>query len=211
MSLNAQEVFANVLTMLLAGEDTTANVAAWATHLLALHPEVQNKIYEEVARELSGALPQNWQDLEKLKYTEGVALEALRMKSAAPVLFLQPTKDVVINDILVTKEVMIITTTREVGMQSQHFSEPEKFIPERWLVDNHEKAATANQKAFLPFGAGPRFCPGRNLSLVELKYLLVMWAIEFEISLPNNQTQPHEVFNFTMRPENFFIRLKKRN
>ena len=224
MALSDAEVFSNVLTMLLAGEDTTANVAAWACYFLAMHPEVQKNIrtemeevlgqdklgQDELGRDELGdqGVIKNWQQLEKLKYTEGVAMEVLRIKSAAPILFFQPTEDTVISDIAVPKDVVVFVATRYLGMQSQYFHQPEMFNPLRWCDAPEMAEVQACQKAFLPFGSGPRFCPGRQLSLAELKCLLVMWVRRFELFLPDNALPPYEQFNFTMRPEGLQVCLR---
>jgi cytochrome P450 len=209
MALTDSEVFANVLTMLLAGEDTTANVAAWACYFLAMHPEIQKNIRAEMQEVLgSRGVIENWQQLEKLKYTEGVAMEALRVKSAAPVVFFQPTEDTIISDIVVPKDVVVFVLTRYLGMKSQYFHQPGMFNPLRWCDTPEMAEVQASQKAFLPFGSGPRFCPGRHLSLVELKYLLVMWVRKFELFLPDDALPPYEQFNFTMRPEGLQIGLR---
>lgn len=208
-ALSDSEVFANVITMLLAGEDTTANVAAWACYFLAMYPEVQKNIRAEIREALGDqGMIKNWQQLEKLKYTEGVAMEALRIKSAAPILFFQPTEDTIISDIAVPKDVVVFVATRYLGMQSQYFHQPEMFNPLRWCDAPEMAEVQACQKAFLPFGAGPRFCPGRHLSLAELKCLLVMWVRRFELFLPDNALPPYEQFNFTMRPEGLQVCLR---
>ena len=92
----------------------------------------------------------------------------------------------------------MIVLTRQVG-RPQH---PERFDPDRWLTD------TADPKTFLSFGAGPRFCPGRNLAFLEGKTALTMLARNFQWE-PTG-AEPRERFGFTMRPTGLQVTLRPR-
>ena len=97
------EIVGNTLTMLLAGEDTTANTLAWMMHLMAEHPEVQNKMRAEADRVLlSGAeRPTDYASTEALHYIEAAAHEAMRLKPVAPIVGLETNADTAIRDIRV--------------------------------------------------------------------------------------------------------------
>ena len=157
------EIVGNVLTMLLAGEDTTANTIAWVMHKMTEHAEVQARMRSEVDAVLSSAsTPHGYEMTEALQYVEAVAHETMRVLPVAPVLAMDTTADTVIGDLSLPKGTELYLLTGHMASQPEHFSEPATFRPERWLVTPHLAREGHNTHAFVPFGAGPRFCPGRH-------------------------------------------------
>ena len=182
------DVFGNVFTMLLAGEDTTANTLSWAVYLLARDPAARERLAAEADAALGADLiPSDAEVVDRMRFAEAVFREAARLKSTAPLLFFEPKP----------------TPTRAASSSrpargslpdaaGRPPADPERFDPDRWLTD------TADAKTFLSFGAGPRFCPGRNLAFLEGKTALTMLARNFEWE-PTG-AEPRERFGFTMRP-----------
>ena len=82
--------------------------------------------------------------------------------------------------------------------------------PERWLDANTHSGNGHNSHAFLPFGAGPRFCPGRHLAMLEIKMVTAMLCHNFEVVRFPGAPPPEEVFSFTMMPKNLFVMLRER-
>src|SRR5687768_10370354 len=100
-----EEIYGNVLTMLLAGEDTTANTMAWMTHFMVEHPEAQMRMQAEAAQVVGRAgMLSHLADAERLNYIEAVTHETMRLKPVAPVLFLEPNEDVEIGGVAVPKQ-----------------------------------------------------------------------------------------------------------
>lgn len=101
--------------------------------------------------------------------------------------------------------------TRQCALQDKEFTEAKEFQPERWL--NHTKSADPghNTNAFLPFGAGPRFCPGRNLALIEIKTVMAMLCRSFSITKAKNHKSAREHFAFTMMPADLWVNFSKRH
>jgi hypothetical protein len=100
---------------------------------------------------------------------------------------------------------------RDVLLQTRHAGRRAvgaEYDPDRWL-DGADSVAP-DQKTFLPFGAGPRFCPGRNLAFLEAKTALAMLARNFEVELDAGAGPVHERFSFTMIPEGLRVRLRPR-
>jgi cytochrome P450 len=206
-----EEIYGNVLTMLLAGEDTTANSMAWMMYFMIEYPEVQARMQSE-ARDALGAEGRLKEpgDAERLTYIEAVAHEAMRLKPVAPVLFHEPIEDVVLGDVAVPKGTAIFLLTLYGQLQNSQFGEADKFRPERWLdAGSASQGCPHNAKAFVPFGAGPRFCPGRQLALLEIKTVMAMLCSAFNLSKPSNLDESHrvtELFSFTMMPRNLVVR-----
>ena len=205
--LSDRELYGNVLTLLLAGEDTTANTIAWMLYYMAEHREVQRRMAAEAdALPDACGVPENPEAAHELRYIAAVVQETLRLKSPAPVLFLEPIADTVLGDIRVPAGTPLIALSRALALQPGAFHAPLAFDPTRWLGT---PAGKHDPRASLAFGAGPRVCPGRSLALLESTMVGAMVARCFDVTLAS--TAPvYEKFDFTVRPANLRIRLTPR-
>lgn len=204
-----QEVIGNLMTLMLAGEDTTAHTLAWTVYLLSDHPEIGERIAEE-SKEVFGELPflEDYTSRTKLNYTEGTANEAMRIKPVAPLLLNEPTEDIEIDGYLFEKGAKLLLQTRVGAINPGYFSDPEKIDPTRWMKAS--KCPVHDIQAFAPFGGGPRYCPGRNLAILEMKVVLSMLYKNFEVELVTPKEEIKEIMAFTMMPSEFEVILKKR-
>ena len=206
------EVVGNALTMLLAGEDTTSNTLAWMMHMMTEHPAVQARMQDEADRVLGTAnRPPDYASTSELAYIEAVAHETMRLKPVAPFLWVEPTADIVIGDIHVPKGNPVNVLTAHVAMAAANFADSKSFRPERWLEAAGRSADGHNTQAFLPFGAGPRFCPGRHLAMLEIKMVAAMLCRNFDLSRAPDAPPTEEVFSFTMMPSSVRVRLRQRS
>jgi cytochrome P450 len=193
------DVFGNVFTMLLAGEDTTANTLAWATSLLAEHPPARARLQAEADAVLGSArTPAEAETVDAMVYAEAVFREAARLKSVAPILFFEPLADTAVGGVELPAGTRMAVLTRQIGRPAL----PDRFDPDRWLTSG------SDPKTFLAFGAGPRFCPGRNLAFLEGKTALAMLARSFDWELAG--PPPREKFGFTMGPAGLRVKLRAR-
>jgi cytochrome P450 len=202
------ELFGNALTLLLAGQDTTAHTLAWTTWFLAREPQVQSRL-ATAAHELLGEsrFPETHETADGFEYGEAVLRESMRLKSVASILLLEALEDVDLNGVGVPAGTDILLLTRHAGMQDTSFPRPNVFDPDRWLGRNE---GAQRSKGFLTFGAGPRFCPGRNLAFLESKAALAMLARNFEITLDPAARAVTERFSFTTIPRGLRVRLRER-
>ena len=197
--------------MLLAGEDTTANTMAWMMHFMIEHPEAQARMRTEAAHVVGNAgMLSQLQDAERLNYIEALAHETMRLKPVAPVIFLETIEDVEIGGVAVPRETAVMLLTLHGGLKETHFGAADQFRPERWLEAASASPCAHNAKAFVPFGAGPRFCPGRQLAMVEIKTVMAMLCAAFEVSKTDHAQPVKEIFSVTMMPENLFVRFHRR-
>ena len=205
------EIAGNTLTMLLAGEDTTANSLAWMMYLMAEHSDVQSKMQQEANRVLGAAArPPDHAATDALRYIEATAHEAMRLLPVAPLIGAEPNEDTMLGGVLVRKGTPIYLVTAHPARAGAHFSDPQAFRPERWLDAGSHPTPGHNPHAFLPFGAGPRFCPGRHLAMLEIKMVAAMLCRNFEVERFPGAPPPEEVFSFTMMPKNLFVLLRRR-
>jgi cytochrome P450/nitrite reductase/ring-hydroxylating ferredoxin subunit len=204
-ALSDQEVFGNVFTMLLAGEDTTANTIAWMMHFMCLHPQVQQKMQQEVDAALCDAeVMDDIRLADKLGYLDAVALETMRLKPVAPVLFVEPNEDVDVDGLRVPKGTTIMLPTRYNSTAEANFAHAGEFRPERWLAVG---SGSMHDRGFLPFGSGPRLCPGRSLALLEIKTAMSMVCRNFHLTERTDAGAVGEVFVFTMMPTHLRVEL----
>ena len=211
--LSDEDLSGNVMTMLLAGEDTTANTLAWMIWLLHRHPEAAQRAAEEVRRVLGTEAHPTHAQLSQLDYVEACAHETMRLKPVAPLLIQEAVRDTVVGDVAVPAGTPVMCLMRPGAVSAAHFADPQAFRPERWLAsDGPGRAAGSSKRVAMPFGAGPRTCPGRYLALSEMKMVAAMLLRAFDIAdvSTTDGTQVRERLAFTMSPVGLSLRLRTR-
>jgi len=214
--LDDADVSGNVLTMLLAGEDTTANTLAWMIYLLSRNPAALGRARDEV-RGLLGSpsaemrLPTQEQ-LQGLAYVEACTNETMRLKPVAPTVVNQAVRDSVVAGIRVPKGQLVLCLMRPPATHERHFKNADAFEPSRWLEANAAGALGSAKRVAMPFGAGPRLCPGRYLAVLEMKMVMAMLLAGFDIqgvTTPDGQ-EAREQLHLTMAPVGLRLRLAPR-
>ena len=212
--LKDADVAGNVLTMLLAGEDTTANTLAWMTYLLTRNPEAMQRARDEVDRIIGGqGIPAQYEQLSALAFVEACAHETMRLKPVAPLQMIQAARDSVVAGIKVPAGQLVMLLMRPAATDEGNFPRALSFEPARWLADGAPgRAASSAKRASMPFGAGPRLCPGRYLAMQEIKMVIAMLLGGFEIESVGTPDggEPEERLSFTMVPTGLRMRLKPR-
>ena len=207
--LTDEDVAGNVLTMLLAGEDTTANTLAWTIWLLSRNPQAMQRAREETRAVLGAdAVPARYEQLAQLAFVEACAHETMRLKPVAPLIINEAVRDSVVAGIAVPKGALVMCLMRPGPTDEKHFPNAEVFDPARWL---EAKTASAKRVA-MPFGAGPRLCPRRYLAVLEMKMALAMLLAGFEIesvSAPGGG-EAREHLALTMAPVGLRMKLRPR-
>jgi cytochrome P450/nitrite reductase/ring-hydroxylating ferredoxin subunit len=202
-------IMSNLLTMLLAGEDTTAFTLAWAIHELCDTPHWCDALRRE-ADDVFG-LPDVAADVDavnRLAVASAVATETLRLRPAAPFGAATANVDTSLGAFFIPKGTTILTLFRPEAVDPTNFVDPLAFKPERWL---DEPSGPHNPSAQIPFGSGPRMCPGRSLALLEMKTLLSMMYKSFDVERAGRAEEVTELFGFTMSPAGLRVRLRARS
>jgi cytochrome P450 len=209
--LGDQQVAGNVLTMLLAGEDTTANTLAWMIHLLHRHPTVLQRAQQEVRSLAPDPAAYSYEQMDRLVFLEACANETMRLKPVAPFIALQALRDTVVGDVAVPTGTQVWGVLRHDSVSSRHFDNPAAFEPQRWLDDAQPPLSSAAKRAAMPFGSGPRMCPGRYLALLEMKMAMAMLLSCFEIEAVDTPDggPAQERMAFTMNPVGLSMRLRE--
>ena len=212
--LSDEDLSGNVLTMLLAGEDTTANTLGWLIWLLHTHPNEWARARDEVDAVVgAGSLAKSIDQLSQLDFLEACANEALRLKPVAPMNIVHATRDVVVGDVAVPKGTFVACVMRPAGMESSRFEDPQAFRPSRWMKGGHAEGEgmMGAKRVVMPFGAGPRVCPGRYLALAEIKMVMSMLLANFEVAtMKTPEGGPGERMSLTMSPIGLTLQLAPR-
>ncbi len=210
--LGDAQVVGNVLTMLLAGEDTTANTLAWMIHLLWLNPQALKRLQDEIRALAPDAASYSPDSMDKLIFLDACASETMRLKPVAPFIGLLSLRDTAVGDVAVPGGTFVWGVLRHDSVSERHFENPGAFLPERWLADATPALSAPARRAAMPFGSGPRMCPGRYLALLEMKLAMAMLLSCFDIeSVDTPDGQPaRELMAFTMNPVGLRMRLRER-
>ncbi|MEZ5648930.1 MAG: cytochrome P450 [Burkholderiaceae bacterium] len=206
------EIAGNVMTMLLAGEDTTANTIAWLIHLLVENPAALARARDEVLAKLGAPPDLAFEAVRELDYVEACAHEAMRLKPVAPMILAQALRETTVGDVRVPPGTVVFGLMRADAVDEAHVDEAAAFRPERWLDGSSGFDLGSPKRVSMPFGAGPRICPGRYLALLEIRMAIATLLASFDIvSLDTpDGAPPRENMAFTMEPVGLTLRLRER-
>lgn len=177
--MDDQQLRDEVMTIFLAGHETTATGLSWSFYLLARHPEVYARLREQAQSVLGGRAP-TFADLPKLGYAMQVFKEALRMYPPAYAIGRYATRDITLGGVHVAAGTDVVVNTVGMHHDARLFPDPERFDPERF-EPSAEKLLPRG--AYLPFGGGTRVCVGNHFALMEGQIILADLAQRVELSL----------------------------
>ncbi|KAM7308946.1 cytochrome P450 3A19-like [Ixodes scapularis] len=210
--LTEDEAMAQCIVFFVAGQDTTSSVISQTLYLLALHPEIQAKLREEVDDCFERHGPEPSLDVvSKLKYLHGVVSESMRMFPPGPRLERSALNDYVLGEtgITVPKGCLVAVPVYSMHHDPDNFPDPATFDPNRFSDEN---MGSIRPYTYLPFGAGPRNCIGMRFALqaVKLSLLHSVHSVQF---VRTENTQMHLDFAGglgVLRPKHITIGIRKR-
>ena len=184
-----------VMTLFLAGHETTALSLSWSWYLLATHPEAEKKFHDELREVLGGRAP-TVADLPQLKFTELIAKETVRLYPPAYAVGREAVEDTEVGGYHVPKGTQLFAFQWVTQRDARYFDEPDSFRPERWANGD-----AAPKYAYFPFGAGPRQCIGNYFAMMEIVLLLATIGQKFRFTLdPEHKVEVLPVLS--LRPKN---------
>lgn len=189
-----------VITMFLAGHETTALTLTWCLYFLSRHPEVLERLIEEIDREIADAVP-SMGDCERLPYTRAVIEETLRMRPPAWAVARNALEDDEVMGHEIPGGALVVTAIYFIHHHPDFWDDPLRFFPERFL-DRKPRHDFDN----LPFSRGPRKCVGAGFAMVESQIVLAMLlrrarpeAVEREEVPPRVRVTLHPARRIPMR------------
>ena len=188
-----------LVTLFLAGHETTAISLAWTFHLLAQNPAAEAKLHAEVDAVLGEHAAPTFEDLERLPYARMVAEEALRLYPPAYVFSRRAAGDDQLGPWRMPKGAHIVISPYALHRRPDYWPEPEAFKPERFAPNVSNVSADRPKHAYLPFGGGPRICIGNSFAMMEHAIVLAAAARRWRLeSIPGREvrTEPR----ITLRP-----------
>lgn len=192
-----QQLRDEIITLLLAGHETTALTLSWTSYLLAQHPGMQGRVHEELDAVLAGRLP-TFIDLSRLTYTESVIRESLRLYPPAWRIGRTCSDALEVGGYLLPPGSNIIMSQWVTHRDPRWFPEPDDFRPERWDANLMAKLP---RFAYFPFGGGPRVCIGAGFAMMEAMLILAVIAQRFRLRLGTGQ-RIEILPSITLRPKN---------
>lgn len=195
-----------VMTIFIAGHETTANALTWAFYVLAQNPQAEQKLKEEVDTVLQGK-PVSFENLRSLAYTRMVIDEVMRLYPPAWIIGRKNVEDDEIAGFYIPAGTNCLIPTLSIHRSPKFWKDPLTFDPERF---SPEKVKEQKKYTYFPFGGGPRLCIGNNFALMEMQVVLASVVQRYTFELID--TTPIELDPLiTLRPkQNVYLKLFKR-
>jgi len=194
--MSNEQVRDEAMTILLAGHETTANALTWTWYLLAQHPEVEARLHHELDAVFEDERLPALDDLPRLRYTEMVIAESMRLYPPGWALGRLALNDFDIAGYTLPAGSLVLVSQYVTHHDARFFPDPHRFDPERFTPEAKESRPPF---AYFPFGGGPRRCIGEGFAWMEGVLLLATLARRWRMSLVPGQTiKPHP--RITLRP-----------
>ena len=198
--MNDAQLRDEVMTLFLAGHETTALALSWSWYLLATHPEAEKKFHAELDEVLgkNGSRAPEVADLPRLKYTEMIVKETMRLYPPAYAVGREAIEETEIGGFRVPRNTQLFAFQWVTHRDPRFFERPSEFEPERWASESIQNLP---KYAYFPFGGGPRQCIGNYFAMMEVVLLLATIGQRFKFSLVKDH--PVEVLPvLSLRPKN---------
>lgn len=194
--VRARRVRDELVTLLLAGHETTASTLSWAFYLVARNPGTAERLHEEAVRVLGGRHP-TYEDLHELTYTTMVVQESMRLYPPVWILPRRALEDDVVGGYHVPAGADVLICPYTLHRRHGSWTDPERFDPERF---DPAKQDDRHRYAYIPFGAGPRVCVGSNLGMLEAVFVLAMVSRELRLTLPpGHRAEPEPMLSLRIK------------
>ncbi|XP_025971986.2 cytochrome P450 3A12-like isoform X2 [Dromaius novaehollandiae] len=170
-TLSDEEILAQALTFVFAGYETTSSTLSYISYHLATHPDVQQRLQDEIDANLPSKAAPTYSALVQMEYLDMVVNETLRLFPPGGRIERVCKKTVEINGVTIPKGMVIMIPAYVIHRDPAYWPQPEEFRPERFSKENKE---SIDPYTYLPFGAGPRNCIGMRFALLTLKVAVVV-------------------------------------
>jgi cytochrome P450 len=206
LELTDRQIRDEVLTIFLAGHETTASALTWSWWLLALHPEVEQRLHAELDEVLGDHLPTS-ADLPNLTYTSGIFAEALRLYPPAAVIFRRALEDHRVGEYVIPRGGIVMLSPYVMHRDPRFYPNPDAFDPSRWICPARDSRP---RFSYFPFGGGPRLCIGEGFAMMEGILLLATIAQCWYFREDTAASLPQDPKLGTRPSDRLYLRLERR-
>lgn len=182
--MSKEQLIDEIKILFIAGHETTANALTFTFHLLATHPEIQQKIFDEITT-IESETSDTVEQLQKMVYTNAVVNESMRLYPPAWITDRENVEDDSLLNCNIRKGTLIGISFYELHRNPKYWENPNEFIPERFLGEQKKKS----MQYFYPFGAGPRMCIGMGFALYEMALSIAYIIKKYKVTTKNKQIQ----------------------
>ena len=204
--MSDKELRDTMLTFLFAGHDTTSLALTYTTYLLAEHPEVADRLREEVDEAVDGETPGAF-EVFGLELLDRVCTESMRLYPPAYVIFREAREDVELGGYEIPANTKLTLPQFRIHRDERWYDAPDEFRPDRW-TDEFE--ASLPEYAYFPFGGGPRHCIGMRFAMLELKLVLATLVEHCRFEYVNDEPPQPRMAASYLPEENVRLRVTKR-
>ena len=205
--MTSEEVWDEALTFFIAGYDTIATALMWTWYLLSEHPEVEARLHAEIDEVLSEGHSATFDDLPRLKYTEKVLAESMRLYPPTWRLVRRAIRDFPVGNQTIPAGALVVVCQYAMHRNPRYYPEPERFDPERFTS---EAKASRPKFSYFPFGGGPRHCMGEPFAMMEGVILLASLARQWRLRLVPGHKVELRAEHLLRASNGMLMRLEKR-
>ena len=201
--MSTKQLIDEIKILFIAGHETTANALTFTLYLLGKHPEVQEKVYQEII-EIESSTNDVVEKLQKMTYLNAVLNESMRLFPPAWITDRQNVEDDTLGQFYIKKGTLIGVSFYELHRNPKYWDNPNEFIPERFLGEQKKHS----MQYFYPFGAGPRMCIGAGFAIYEMCLTLSHIIKKYEIKSTRNEIDFNPLI--TLKPVGVEVLFSKR-
>ena len=192
-SMTDEQIRDEVMTVFLAGHETTVNALSWTWYLLKQHPAAAQQLFDE-----SGIFSEKnpgFYDIPKLKYGFGVMNESMRVYPPVPVIGRAAINSEEVNGYYIKSNTVMLLNITGLHHHPAYWEQPFAFKPERF---EHFDMKGENRFIFMPFGAGPHICIGNNFAMMEMQLINALFSARVDMELVSKDIRPEPLI--TLKP-----------
>lgn len=196
--MDKQQLRDEIMTIFIAGNETTANAMSWTLYLLSQNPDAQQKMMHEIDEKLDSGVALTFETIMQFQYVRQVIDESLRIYPPAWIVGRRNLSDDEIGGYKIAKNTNVLMPILYLHHCEKYWDEPSKFKPERFAPEHKNKI---DRYVYLPFGGGPRFCIGNNFAILEMQIILILLYRNYTFELDKTCLVEVEPL-ITLRPKN---------
>lgn len=201
--MSVKQLIDEITILFVAGHETTANALSFTSFLLAKHPDIQQKVFDEVIQ-VKSETENPIEQIKKLTYTRAVIDESMRMYPPAWITDRENLEDDTITDFHIRKDTLVGVSFYELHRNPAYWENPDTFMPERFIGDAKKKTAGI----YYPFGAGPRMCIGLGFAVFEMVLAVAHLVEHYKLTTQQDSVKMNPLI--TLKPVGAEISLSKR-